>query len=85
MGVATIAVQVLHRVNLHECGYERNDEENDDRKSVDGLSNGECVSPTLPPRPGVNDGFDKGVLATAVHTLDPLVCGADGYRKTCHH
>ena len=67
VGVATIAAHVLERVDLHERGDERDEQQQHDGEAVDVLAESELDAAALPPGPAADDGLDVG-LATLCGT-----------------
>ena len=72
MGVAPIATQVFQRIDLHQGGNERHDEEHHNGEAVDVLSNGELHSACLPPCPGAHHWGYKLLFISCTNSLNPL-------------
>ena len=57
VGVAAVAAHVLERVDLHERGDERDEQQHHDGQAIDVLAEPELDPADLPPRPRLDDRF----------------------------
>ena len=74
MGVATIAVQVLSGVQLHQRRNKCNNYKNGHGESVDVLADVESYSTVLPPCPGSDDWSNVCLFRSTIHSLNPFFC-----------
>ena len=80
MGVAPIATQVFQRIDLHQGGDERHDEEHHNGEPINVLANGELHSTCLPPCPRAHHWGHKLLFIGCTNPLNPLPS-----RAACHH
>ena len=73
--VPTVTTQILKRVNLHERRDKCDDEQNQNRESVNVLTNAKFEPTALPPVPRFDDWRHKLFFSRAIRALNPLVSG----------